>query len=225
MTGGRLGDRKVTVGTPIQIAETAARIMISAIPFVGGPLQEIIDHRSRVKLERLDELVEGMKGDMERLGEGAVRLDYLSTEEFGDLLESVMRRVVHAGDPARRARLRQVLISQMLAPAPASDQELFLDIVADISEKELEILREYSAAHLRPHGRGEQVNLPKQGAFRDAVTYGLDEHQYRYHVQKLMARGLLYDDGVGRWSTRAMQVFEISDLGLAFLKYVEADPR
>jgi hypothetical protein len=210
-----------SIGTPAQIAVTIARSAFSAVPLVGGALNEIFfDHRSRIKQGRFEELVAGLEADLGRLDAEAIREGYLQTEEFSDLLESLVLRVIRTGDPAKRARLRHVLVSQMQAPSPASDQELFLDVVAEITEKELEILRAYGEAYDRPRTDAEPIEQPKQGVFREGWSYGLDEPEYRFHVQKLIARGLLYDDGVGRWSTGAMQLFEISDLGRAFLGYL-----
>jgi hypothetical protein len=210
-----------TIGTPKQIAVTAARSAFGAVPWIGSALNEVLfEHRSRIKQQRFEEFVAGMEADLSRLDESAINKDYLHSEEFSDLLESVVVRVVQSGDSARRARLREFLVAQMRAPAPASDQELFLDIAAEITEKELEILQAYAEASKRPRAEDEPIEQPKKGAFREAWNYGLEERQYLFHVQKLISRGLMYDDGLGRWSTPAMKFFEISELGLAFLSYV-----
>ena len=211
------------IGRADQVAVTAIRSAFSAVPFVGGALNEVFfDHRSRLKQERFEEFVGGLELDLGRLKDTAINHDYLKSEEFSDLLESLVRRVVQTADPQKRERMRRILVSQLQVPAPASDQELFLDVAAAISEKELEILRTYNEAFNRIRTESEPIDQPKRGAFREGWSYGVDEPSYRHHVQKLIARGLMFDDGVGRWSTSAMEIFEISDLGRAFLSYISA---
>lgn len=41
-------------------------------------------------------------------------------------------------------------------------------------------------------------------------------------LQHLVARGLLYDDSIGRWDAKALQFLEITELGVAFLEFIEA---
>jgi hypothetical protein len=207
---------------PSEYVVTIARSAFSVIPWIGGVLNEIIfDHRSRVKQRRFEEFVIGLADDVQRIGEGAVDQEFLLSEEFGDLLEATLRRVVSSGRQEKRDRLRRVLVRQLQAPLPSDYQELFLDLVSEVSEKEIEILDAFREAALRPRREDEPEQTPKMGLFREPEHYGLEPGNYRFMLQHLIARGLLYDDSIGRWSVTALKLVEITDLGSAFLDFIE----
>jgi hypothetical protein len=201
---------------------TMARSAFAAVPYVGGLLNEVaFDHRARTKQRRMEEFVAGLSAEISLVRQDAIDMAYLRSDNFGDLLEATLRRVVTTGGTEKRERLRRVLVRQMQAPIPSDYQDLFLDLISAVTEKEIEILGAYQTAFRRPRAEAEEANTPKRGAFREPASYGLDAEHYLLMVQHLVARGLMYDDGVGRWDTSAQEIFEISELGRAFLEFID----
>ncbi len=195
------------------------------MPFIGGLLNEIVfDHRSRIKQRRLEEFVAGLEKDVGQLNQSSINYEYLRSDEFGDVVESTMRHIVQTGSQSKRARFRQVVIHQITASAPEGYSELYLDLINELSEKEIEILSAFREAFLRQRSEDESPEQPKKGPFRDAGYYRLDDDAFRLALNHLLSRGLMYDDGVNRWSTPAMKFFEITVLGLAFLRFLEGNP-
>ena len=147
---------------------------------------------------------------------------HLESEAFGDLLESILRRVIMTRSEQKRVRFRQVLLREILAPRATDLQELFLDLIAELEEQEVEMLREYrAAAEIAAQRSEEDSQVPLAGAFRTAEHFGMDEAAYQIARDHLGARGLLFDDGMGRWDASARQFYEITELGLAFLRFIE----
>ena len=209
---------------PSDYAVTVARSAFAAIPWFGGALNEaFFDHRARTKLRPFEEFVNDLGRDLRALGEAAVDREFLASEAFGDLVESTIRRIVLSGAKEKRERLRKVLVNQISSPLPSDYQELFLDLASEVSEKSIAILSAYRDAWSRPRTADEPERTPKQGDFRDPGRYGLAPGEHRFLIQHLIARGLMYDDSVGRWNTSALQIVEISDLGLEFLRFVEGE--
>lgn len=212
----------MTDSKPTDYAVTLARSVFAAVPVVGGLLNEVIfDHRGRVKQRRFEEFVAGLEKDLGRVKDSAIDYEYLRSDEFGDLLETTIRRVIQTGTETKRGRFREVLVHQITAAKPLGYTELYLDLIGELSEKEIEILSAFRHAFLRPRRDDEPSEQPKQGPFRNAEHYALDVDTFRLALQHLLARGLLYDDGVNRWSTPAMEYFQVTDLGMAFLRFLE----
>lgn len=214
----------MTESRPRDYAITIVRSAFAALPYFGGLFNELFfDHRARTKARRFEEFVSGLARDVERLGESAINRSYLESEEFGDLTEATLRRVVISGSKIKRERLRRVLVSQMYSPLATDYQELFLDLVSEVGEKEIEILSAYREAKNRPQGEEEGENSPKREIFRSPEYYDLDTGEYRFLIQHLIARSLMYDDGIGRWNTAALKILEISELGCRFLEFIEGE--
>jgi hypothetical protein len=209
--------------TPQDYAITAIRSVVAAAPFVGGLLNEtLFDHRNRLKQRRLEEFVNQLSEDVALLKVEATLVERLQSEEFSDLLESAARRAVLTSNTQKRQRLRQVVLRQIEAPQPTDFSDIFLDLISELSEKQIEILSAFRNAAEEAEKRvGEARNYPFVGPFRAGQHYDLGEQQFRIMVLHLVARGLLYDDGLGRWGTAAQQFFEITALGRAFLEFLQ----
>jgi len=126
-----------------ELINSAAKSLFSNVPFVGGLLNEVIyDYRGRVKQERINKFTLLLS---EYFGHNPVEnTDIFTSEDFGDLLESVMKRVMLTKSQEKYQHFRDVLVNYIEHPYPdADDTELFLDLVSQLNETALIILKSH----------------------------------------------------------------------------------
>ena len=123
-----------------EIGISIVRSAFSAVPFVGQLLNEIaFEFRGRIKQERLNKFTEllseffGSANDFE--------IENLKTEDFSDLLESVLKRVVLTRSEQKHKRFRDILINKIKNPsADIDNSEIYLDLITSLNEEEITIL-------------------------------------------------------------------------------------
>jgi len=172
----------------------------------------------------MEELVDSLASKVENLGKNAIDEKFLRSEDFSDLLEAVFKRAAVTASVKKRECLRDVLINHLTGQAPSDLQDLFLDLVLEISDKEVQILDAFRTAALTQVSPGSVAPAPNTQAFRTASYYGMDEAQFRFAIQHLIARGLMFDDGIGRWNTAALQIIATTELGNRFIEFLGQKP-
>lgn len=206
-----------------------------AVPFVGAALDEVaFEYRGRVYQNRLNRFIESLADHM-----GSVRgedIDYsrIQSDEFGDIFESIVRRVLLTGSEEKIQRYKMILVQEMMKDTKPSDfKETYLDIVSRINENQILILNEYRKAHESVQdesigergvmdGGGVVRTLPKLLPHRSAECYNLSKSEYLFYVQDLVSKSLLVDDGMGRsGGYDPYELLEITPFGVEFLRYIE----
>ena len=77
-----------------EIGVSAIKVAIGAIPFAGTALNEVIfEGRGRLKQERINNFILMLQDYMENLSESDIDFNYMKSEEFSDIIESVLIRV------------------------------------------------------------------------------------------------------------------------------------
>lgn len=128
-----------------EIGISALKILISAIPLpcVSQALAEVIDYRGKIKQNRLNKFVELFSEFF--YNNPSIELENLKSEDFSDLFESVLKRVVLTKSEEKHKRLRDVLAKQIIKPNTNIDNsEIFLDLISTLSETEISVLYHYS---------------------------------------------------------------------------------
>lgn len=117
-----------------------ARSIFSAVPFVGQLLNEVVfEYRGRIKQERLNSFTQLLSDYFTNNLE--IDLKNLETEDFSDLLESVLKRVVQTKSIEKQKRLRDILVNKIQNPFTEIDNsEIYLDLITNLSEVEINIL-------------------------------------------------------------------------------------
>lgn len=117
-------------------------IDISGVPGIGQALNEILDYRNKIKQNRLNQFTELLENFFSN--HHGIGLENFQTEEFGDLFESVIRRVVQTKSRDKLNMFKNILVSQIINPQRNIDySETFLDLIASLSILEMKILYEH----------------------------------------------------------------------------------
>jgi hypothetical protein len=130
-----------------EITISAVKSVLSSLPWPGiGPvLNEILfDYRSRVKQNRLNSFTEFLTAFF--IDNPDVDPQSLKTEEFSDLFESVVRRILQTKSKEKHVRFRNVLIRQIRQPhQDIENAETYLDLIGTLNETAIWILSEHLA--------------------------------------------------------------------------------
>lgn len=120
---------------------SVVRSIFGAVPYAGGALNEIFfDYRSRIKQNRINAFSQLLSDFfMEHTG---IDPESLKTEEFSDIFESVVRRVVMTKSKEKHARYRDVLIQHIYEPHKSVENaETYLDLISTLNEMAIRILQ------------------------------------------------------------------------------------
>lgn len=141
-----------------EVGVSALKSLFSAIPYVGQVFNEaLFDYWSRIKQNRLNSFVEMLTDFF--LCSQQVDLDTLKTEDFLDLFESVIRRVVQTKSKEKHKRFKDVLTNQMINPQNSyGNAEIYLDIISGLSEVEVNILQHHSVFDEALDNKAEEID-------------------------------------------------------------------
>ena len=201
--------------------ESMVRSILGAVPLFGTALNEaFFDLRARLKHERLIKFVEDLANIVRNLETEKIDTAYIHSEEFVDFLEDVLIRATKTRAEEKRKKLAAVLAGRIQDGEGTPFDDRFLDLLISLTEMQIRILD----GHLRAAERREDSNkdVPDASAeHRQPGFYGLSESRYRFLVQDLLAKSLLYPYVTSRGGLGPLQCLELTELGEAFLRFLE----
>lgn len=123
-----------------EIIVSSAKSIFGAIPFGGAALDELFfEYNGRIKQNRLNNFVQILADNFTEDAE--INLDNIKTEDFNDLLESVLRRVVQTKSEKKLIRFKNILIKELNNPTDEPEViDHYLDLISSLTEEELVIL-------------------------------------------------------------------------------------
>lgn len=188
----------------------------SLIPPVGQGIEAFANWRSRVKQERINQF---FNDTIRQIEQKKVDYNFLRTEEFSDLLEIILQKISVTANDSKRAYFRKILIGAIHGQHPPDMSTVFFDILGEITIGEIELLERFHEL--------SRSSLPEQNAplslklDKDRVEdLGYKLNDFRILIQSMIRKGLLYDDGPGRYGVRPYELIRITELGVAFYEYL-----
>jgi hypothetical protein len=134
---------KLAKASEVYAENTVLRALINVIPYIGGSLDILFASKGQKIIQsRLTQILEDLKAEMNLLQEDMVDNEYLESEEWFDL-------VCRGFEAAAKTRDREkiLLYSKVLRGAVTiqnreeSSPEEYLDILAELTPKEIEVAR------------------------------------------------------------------------------------
>lgn len=192
---------------------------IGAIPFAGTAINEMLfDARGRLKQERVNRFVAEVANEVALLKEEAIDRKYLASEEFSDLLEDLLVRVARTRSEEKKRHLRSVFVQALQGQVDLDFTDLFLVLLDQITEQELQVLKGFASFPLDQAGEAEPIEM-------GVITYedglwGLPGRQAKQIVQALLSKGLLADTSQSYWGGKPFDRVVPTELGLRFLQWL-----
>ncbi len=205
------------------------RALIQIIPYVGGALDALVGgYGAKIQQERLRHFLGELKARLEGV-EGLAKQD--PSEELFDLMVNSFDAVIRTRSERKRAHFASIVVNQVREEKPWEEADAAVRLLADLSELHVEILKEAARSPVcGPPFEGLRVvslssNAPgEEGHTRPRVLGTVFPNcsaaLLRMVCAELVARGLLQDEGIGRYDTAAMQYFVPTELADWFLGWI-----
>jgi hypothetical protein len=127
------------------LVESAAKTLFGLVPYGGPILNEVFfDYRSRVKQERLNVFIEELLKYLESNNLKSIPAEIQQSEDFGDLFESIVKRVIQTNYEEKMNRFRNVVIDYLSNPIKLDYSDTYLDIIDRINEIQIKILKAHA---------------------------------------------------------------------------------
>lgn len=205
------------------------RAVVQAVPYVGSSIDTLIaGGAAKIQLARIQEFFEQLDA---RLRDVEVVTDDLDDESLLDLVVSTVDNVTRTRSDSKRARFADLFAHKLESGAPWEDAQAAVRLLADLDDLHIDVLRvALNAPVLGELFEGLQVvclePMPTSEVMH-AVPLKLGEVLTQYSAPalrmacaELVARGLLHDEGIGRWDIKALNYFVPTDLAQWFKEWV-----
>jgi len=103
--------------------------------------ETFFDYRSRVKQDRLNKFIESLVQYLESHGNGVIPLEIQQSEEFGDLFEAVVRRIIQINSIEKTVRFRNVIGDYISEPIKLDNRDTYLELIDRLNEIQIKILK------------------------------------------------------------------------------------
>ena len=155
-----------------EIGISLLKSVFSNIPYAGQILSEVFfEYRGRRKQNRLNKFTELLSEYFSSNAE--INLENLKSEDFSDLLEAVLKRVVDTKSEEKLRRFKDILINSISQNIDYDNSERYLDLVKNLSEVEIEILKNHQLFDSKFDERydKEKINQELLIEFEKNVTF------------------------------------------------------
>jgi len=140
-----MSDKKNEIVSGRTKAETAldiASIISSAVPWIGGPVSNVLSGVSfGRKFNRVREVLQGLATDLQDF-KSQVSEEYVKTEEFEELLEKTLRIVAEERNEEKRRIFRTFLTEAVKSPGDSYNEQLrFLRTLEELQSEHICVIR------------------------------------------------------------------------------------
>lgn len=197
------------------------RASVQAIPYIGGSLDTLLSGRAaQIHLERVEKFISNLA---DRLAVVEDTTANLNDEAFADLMLGTFEAVARTRSDRKRSRFAEIIINQVVKPTLWEEPVNAVRLLADLEDIHIEIIAmalsapaaEGAFAGLRVISlAAKPIDSEKKNAPVSLLTsfpsYGAAA--LRMACAELTAKGLLHDEGIGRWNMGSMMYFVPTDL-------------
>lgn len=200
---------------------TSLRAAIQLIPYIGSTLDTLIGGGGqKIQQRRIEHFISELNT---RLNEIEASTRPPSDEELFDITLLALEHVVKTRSENKRARFAQIIAKQISAGGKFDAAETAIRLVGELDDIHIEILNAAFLAPLQPAPFDylrvvtiAPTPLPtasgKPPPQLKEIFPDLSDEILRLICSELVAKGLLKDEGVGRWDTKGMEYFTTTTL-------------
>lgn len=197
------------------------RASVQAIPYIGGSLDTLLSGRAaQIHLERVEKFASDLA---HRLAAVESAVANLNDEAFADLMLSTFEEVARTRSDQKRSRFAEIITNQIAKPTSWEEPENAVRLLSDLEDIHIEIIE---ASLHAPAAEGAFANLRVISLNTEPIDSGMQNAPIslltsfpryggaalRMACAELTAKGLLHDEGIGRWDMGAMKYFVPTDL-------------
>lgn len=201
--------------------QTALRAAIQLIPYVGGAIDTLFTGKaSQIQTQRIEHFIHELQARMERVEMIKANID---DDAFTDFIFSTFEMVSRARSDEKRNRFANIVSRQVVEAHPWEEAEMAVRLVSVLEDIHIEVANTAHSAPtcenvfggLRVVTLATLSNQDSTGNSPLLLSAALPHYSpaaLRMACAELTAKGLLHDEGIGRWDMGAMQYFVTTDL-------------
>lgn len=123
-----------------ELLDSGVKSVFGMVPFAGTFLNEFFfGYLTTLKQNRLNRFVEMLSENLTEQTE--INLDNIKTEDFTDIFESVLQRVVKTKSEKKLQRFKNILINELKNPSKQVELiDHYLDLISTLTEEEILVL-------------------------------------------------------------------------------------
>lgn len=212
---------------------TALRAAVQLIPYIGGPLDTLIEGEGqKIQQRRITQFINELD---KRLRNIETPKDALENEELFDLMVGTFERVVKTRSSEKQARFAQIIANEIAHPKGIDEVETAIRLIGELDDIHILILDAILHAPLAPspYDGSKFVTVSKHIPFPMDASHvhpiltkefpTIPEHILRLTCSELVSKGLIFDDGVGKYSGTAMEQFAATNLAMWLFAWLESN--
>jgi len=193
-----------------EIIIAGLRSIFGEIPIVGSGINELINFRANLKQNRLNNFVEILAKYFTENKD--VNLENIKTEDFSDLFEAVLIRVVQTKSEKKLSRFKDILVKELANPTEQTELiDLYLDLITSLSEEELVILYHHKNFDKTFDQAKEKLDKLKERLIK------INENKKR---ETIIIDKSIYEDDFNKVTS---QINEIQEKNKSLIKYRRAE--
>ena len=209
------------------------RMLIQAIPIVGGPLDTLLSGTgANYQYHRIEQFLKELQERLSVVDRVITGNSLQPSEPLYDYMLQVFDGVRRTRSAEKRHRFVNIVTRQVCERLPWNEAEAAASLLNSLSELQVQILvHAQKLSPCRAIGGNKRVFTLSAQPFRSAGEAApklqsafpdVPEAALRAACSELIARGLLYDEGIGRLDVRAQEYFEFTDFAEWFLSWITA---
>lgn len=215
---------------------TVVRALIQTIPYVGSPLDVLLSNGGQKwKMERIEHFLKELDLKMRNLKSTPKLQSIEKSEELFDLVHYSMEQVVKTRSQDKRRRFANIVQRQITEALHWDESESAARLLTDLTEVDVDVLRIIAgASSCGPPFDGLRVaELPLERPVKDEISRDtfkpvklefvfphLNAGVLRMCCSELISKGLLKDEGLGRYGAVAMRFFVATESAYWFLDWI-----
>lgn len=212
---------------------SALRAAIQLIPYIGGPLDTLIGGEGqKIQQRRITHFVDELDKRLKNI-EAPQRT--LANEELYDLMVATLERVVKTRSEEKRARFAQIIANEIAYAKKIDDAETAIRLVGELDDIHVQVLNIATHAPLCPAPYDGlrvititthlQIPAPNNDSYPvlEELFPNIPEPMLRLICSELVSKGLLRNEGIGRWDAKGMEYFVATDLATWLFAWIKSD--
>ena len=169
---------------------SSAKSIFGTIPFAGTAFNELFfEYNGNIKQKRLNKFIEILSEYFSQNEE--INIDNIKTEDFNDLFESVLRRVVRTKSEKKLIRFKDILIKELKKPSEETEIiNLYLELISSLTEEEIIILKHHKNFNAEYEDKVDKVNslrdqINRNIELRKSETIIIGQSKYEIKINQL----------------------------------------
>jgi len=225
--------KSLTAASARYAEATACRALVQAVPYVGGSIDTLLAGAgSKIQISRIEDLFRQLQEQFSQLPTAP---EY-DEESLFDIVIMAMENAAKARAAEKRKIYAGIVAKQVSEHRDIEESEMAMRLAASLGVVHLKIL--HLAYTTPPCGapfdglrvlaisdRAGQVAGENKPSMLIEKLPEYPEIILRNACAELVSKGLLYDEGLGRWNIKAMELLATTAVGKWLLSWLAYAPQ